>query len=65
MIVSTTEWQFTRWMRFTLLHDKALKWAKAKVHVYSVLFLGRMYGHPEAKEKVKDRLPYFQESRGN
>ena len=62
----TIEWQFTPWMRFTFLHDKALEWAKAKVHVCSgsVLCLGRMQGHPEAKGKWKDQLQYFQESNG-
>ena len=42
----------------TLLHDKVIKWAEAKVHVYSdsVLCLGRMQGHPEAKEMWKAQL---------
>ena len=33
--VSTIEWKSSPWMRFTLLHHKVIKWAKAKVHVYS------------------------------
>ena len=37
----------------TLCHDQAIKWAKAKVHVYSdsVLCLGKMHRHSEASEK--------------
>ena len=55
---------FTPWMRSTLLHDKVIKWAKAKVHVYSdpVLCLGKMQEHAEAKEKWQDQLQYFQQS---
>ena len=62
--VSTMELQFTPWMRSALLHDKAPKCGKAKVHVYSdsVLCLGRMHRQPEAKEKWNDLLQYFQES---
>ena len=57
--VSTIEWQFT-----PVLHYKVLKWANAKVHVYldSVLCLGRMHGHLQAKEKWKDQLQCFQGS---
>ena len=56
--VSTIEWQFTSWMRSLLLHAQALKFAKAKVRVYSdsVLRLGNMCRHPEAKDKCKDQL---------
>ena len=53
-------------MRSTLLRDKALEWAKAKVHVYSdsVLCLGKMNGFSESKEKWKDQLQYnFQDSK--
>ena len=41
-------------------------WAKAKLRVQSdsVLCLGRMHGHPEAKEKWKYQLQYFQQSNG-
>ena len=58
------------WMAFysldeisSLLYDKALKWAKAKVHVNSdsVLCQGMLHGHSEAKDKWKDQLQYFQE----
>ena len=47
----------------SLLYDKALMWAKAKVHVYSdsVLCQGMMHGHSEAKDKWKDQLQYSQE----
>ena len=62
--VSTIEWTFTPWMRFTLLHDTVVKWAKAKVHVYSdsVLCPGEIYEHAEANAKWKDQLQYFQPS---
>ena len=64
--VSTIEWRFTPWMKSTLLHDKVIKWADAKVHVYSnsVLCLVRMHGHPEAKEKWKDPFQLLQQSNG-
>ena len=64
--VSTIKWQFTPWMRSSLLHDKVIKWAKAKVYVYSdsVLCLGKMQEHSEANEKWKDQLQYFQQSNG-
>ena len=32
---STIEWRFTPWMRSSLLHDKVIKWATAKIHVCS------------------------------
>ena len=56
--VSTIGWTFSPWMRSTLLHNKIIKWAKAKVHVYSdsVLCLGMMYEHSEGKSKAS-RLP--------
>ena len=38
--VSTAEWLFTPRMRSTLLHDKAIKWTRTKVHVYSDSVLG-------------------------
>ena len=62
--VSTIEWQFASWMRSTLLHDRVIKLSKVKVHVYSdsVLCLGKMHRHTEAKEKWKDQLQYFKES---
>ena len=41
--VSTIIWRFSPWMRSTLLHDRAIGWTGAKVHVHpdSVLCLGR------------------------
>ena len=33
--VYTMIWNFTPWKRSTLCHDQVVKWAKAKVHVYS------------------------------
>ena len=45
--LSTTINDFSPWMRSTLCHDQVIKWAKAKVHVYSdsVLCLGKMHSH--------------------
>ena len=65
--VSTIEWQFTPWMRSTLLHDKVIKLSEAKVHVHSdsVLCLGKMHRHPEAMEKRKEQPQYFQSSNEN
>ena len=62
--VSTIEWTLSPWMRSSLLHDKVLKWAKAKVHVVSdsVLCLGKMQEHSEATKQWKDQLQYFQQS---
>ena len=56
--VSSVEWTFTPRMRSTLLHDEVIRWAKAKVHVYSdsVLCLGKMHEHTEANVKWKDQL---------
>ena len=33
--ISTIEWNTIPWMRVTLLHDRAVKLSKGKVHVYS------------------------------
>ena len=49
--VFTIEWQFTPWMRSTLLHDRVIKLSKAKV------------GHPGATVKRKEQIKYFQESK--
>ena len=45
--VSTMKNTYSLWMRATLCHDHAIKWAKAKVHVNSdsVSCLGKMYPH--------------------
>ena len=49
-------------MRSTLCHDQAIKWAKAKVHVFSdsVCCLGKMHGHSEANENWKNQISIFQ-----
>ena len=62
--VSTIEWTFSPWMRSTLLHDKDIEWAKAKVHVHSdsVLCLWKLQEHAEANEKWKDQLLDFPQS---
>ena len=36
--VSTMIFMFSPWMRTTLCHDQDIKWAKAKVHVYSAQY---------------------------
>ena len=63
--VSTLEWHFTPWMRSILRHDKALQWARAKVHVYSdsVLCLGRMHGHHMKTEHLTVRTTHAHFSR--
>ena len=50
-----------RWMRSTLLHDRAIKLSKAKVHVYSdsVLCLGKMQGYVAAMDKWKEQNEWF------
>ena len=32
---SSMMYDFSPWMRMTLCHDLAIRWAKAKIHVYS------------------------------
>ena len=51
----------------TLCHDPAIRWAKAKVHVYSdsVLSLGRISNPSEANIKWKEQILYFQQSNEN
>ena len=51
-------------MRSTLIHDKVIKWAKAKVFVYSgsVLCLGKMHDHSEANAKWRDQLEDLRQS---
>ena len=64
LTVCTMMLNFTPWMRSTLLKDTVIKWAKAKVHVYSesVLCLGKMYDHSEANKKWISRTQDFQQS---
>ena len=64
--VSTIEWIFSSSVRSTFLHDKVIKWTKAKVHVYStsVLCLGKMQGQTEANVKWKGQLQDFRQSNG-
>ena len=44
-----------------MLHNRAIKLSKAKVHVYSdsVLCLGEMHEHPIAMEKWKEQIGWF------
>ena len=51
-------------MRMTLCHDQAIRWAKAKGHVYSdsVLCRGRISHPSEANIKLKEQIQYFQQS---
>ena len=48
--ISTIELKTVPWVRTTMLHDGAVKLAKAKVHVYSdsVLCLGKIHEHPQS-----------------
>ena len=48
----------------TLLPGTVIKWAKAKVHVYSdsVLCLGQMNEHPEANVKWNDQIQDVRQS---
>ena len=59
--ISTIEWHCIFWRRFTMLHNRAIKLSKAKVHVYSdsVLCLGKMHEHPIAMEKWKEQIGWF------
>ena len=56
--IFTIEWIFGPWMRSTLCHDQAIKWATAKVHVCtaSVSCLGKMHEHTEANAKWTSQL---------
>ena len=44
--LSTMICDFFPWLRSTLCHDQVIKWARAKMHVYSdsILFLGKDAG---------------------
>ena len=61
---STMKNTHSLWMRATLCHDHAIKWANAKVHVNSdsVSCLGKMYLHWEANEKWKSQITELQQS---
>ena len=63
--ISTIEWNFTPWMRTTLLHDGAIKLSKAEVHVYSdsVLCLGKNHEHPHSIEHKPRNIEWFMRSR--
>ena len=66
--VFTIEWQFTHWMRSTLLHDKVIKLSKAKVHVCTRLFWFRSLSGEDVRayrsrckvERSTSRLPTVQ-----
>ena len=51
-------------MRTTLLHDRAVKLSKAKVHVFSdsVLCLGKIHEHPRSIEAWKEKIESFTKS---
>ena len=53
--ISSIDWNTIPWMRTTLLHDRAVKLAKAKVHVFSdsVLCLGRNHEIPMIKGSLE------------
>ena len=62
--LSTMMYDFSPWMRTTLCLDQAIKWAKAKAHVYSdsVLCMGRVHLPSEANVKWIEQIHYFQHS---
>ena len=62
--LSTMMYDFSPWMRITLCHDQAIKWAKAKVHVCSdsALCMKRVHQPSEANTKWKEQIHYFQQS---
>ena len=51
--ISTIEWHLTPWRKSTLLHDKAIRLSKARVHVDSdfVLCLGKMHAYLATMER--------------
>ena len=61
---STMIYDLSPWMRMTLCHDQAIKWATAKAHVYSdsVLCMERIHQPSEANTKWKELIHYFQQS---
>ena len=62
--LTTMMYDFSPWMRMTLCHDQRIKWAKAKVHVYSdlVLCLLRISHLSKADTKWEEQTHYFQQS---
>ena len=61
--VSSIEWTITPWTRSTLLHDRAIKWAKAKAHIYSdSICQAKMHEHAESNVKWKGQPQDFQQS---
>ena len=51
-------------MRSTWCHDQVIKWAKAKVYVYSdaVFCLGKIHDHSDANETWKSQPKDFQQT---
>ena len=60
----TMIYDFSPWMRMGLCHDQVIRWAKAKVHVYSdSVMCHQRISHPsEANTKWKEQIQYFQQS---
>ena len=60
----TIEWTSLSWTRSTLSHDQVIKWAKARVRVFSdsVQCLKKMSGQLEAESKWEDQVKEFQQS---
>ena len=56
--------EFHPWMRSTLCHDQDIKWAKAKVYVYSdaVFCGGKIHDHSDANETWKSQPKDFQQT---
>ena len=60
--VTSLETSSLSWERFTLLNDQAMKWAKARVYVYSdsVFGLGGLNAHDDAIRRWKDQVSTLQ-----
>ena len=62
--ITTIDWNTIPWVRTTLLHDRAVKLSKAKVHVFfdSVLCLGIIQEYPRSTEASSKKLKWFTKS---
>ena len=59
--IPTIEWKTIPWMRTILLHDRAVKLSKAKVHVYSdlALCLSKIHEYHQSIEAWKQNIELF------
>ena len=62
--VSPIDWTTSSWTRSTLMHDQAIKWMKANVHVDldSVLCLEKMQERSETNERWENKGEEFRQS---